>query len=323
MLALYASHPDAGDPLSAVRVGERPEPVPPPGWVRIRMAAGALNRHDLWTLRGVGIPASQFPMVLGCEGAGVLDDGTPVVVYPVVADAARYPDETVDPHRSLFTERHQGLLAEYAVVPARNAVPYRDRSVEEAAVLGVTYLTAYRMLFTRSGVRPGDTVLVQGASGGVSTALVQLGRAAGLRVWATSRSEAGRARALALGADAAYEPGARLPERVDAVLESVGEPTWAHSLRAVRPGGVVVCCGATGGAQPPADLQRVFFQQISVVGSTMGTLDEFRSLMDFLATTGTRPVVDEQVPLQEAPDALRRMDTGAPGKIVVTVGSHR
>ena len=160
-------------------------------------------------------------------------------------------------------------------------------SSTEAATLGTTYLTAYRMLFTRSGLPPGSTMLVQGATGGVSTALIQLGRAAGMRVWATSRSATGRDRALLLGAHAVFEAGARLPERVDGVFESVGRATWAHSMRAVRPGGVVVCCGATSGSDPSADLQRLFFLQISVIGSTMGTLDELRAA-DRLLRRGRR-----------------------------------
>jgi NADPH:quinone reductase-like Zn-dependent oxidoreductase len=190
----------------------------------------------------------------------------------------------------------------------------------EAAVLGTTYLTAYRMLVTRSGLPAGSTMLVQGTTGGVSTALIQLGRALGMRVWATSRSEQGRARALDLGAHQVFENGARLPERVDGVFESVGRSTWSHSMRAVRPGGVVVCCGATSGPDPSADLQRLFFLQISVIGSTMGTLDEFRHLISFCAATGLRPVVDRTFPLDQGREALELLENGTPGKLVLTAG---
>ncbi len=319
MRAVYASHAEPDAPLSAIAVGERPEPEVPDGWVRVKMAAASLNRHDLWTLRGVGIKSDQFPMILGCDGAGTLDDGTEVVIYPVIApDPAG--DETLDPRRTLLTEKHPGTMAEFVTVPARNAlVRPASISAEQAATLGTSYLTAYRMIFVRSGLRPGDTMLVQGATGGVSTALIQLGRAAGLRVWATSRTGAGRERALTLGADAAFESGARLPDRVHGVFESVGAATWAHSMKAVRPGGVVVCCGATSGPAPSADLQRLFFLQISVIGSTMGTLAEMRSLLEFCEVAGVVPIVDETYPLAEGAQALASLENGSPGKIVLTV----
>jgi NADPH:quinone reductase-like Zn-dependent oxidoreductase len=153
----------------------------------------------------------------------------------------------------------------------------------------------------------------------VSTALVALGSAAGYRVWVTSRDEAKRAKAVELGADRAFEAGARLPERVDAVMESVGEATWAHSLRSLRPGGRVVVCGATSGAAPSADLNRVFFLQLQVVGSTMGTRDELGRLLQMLVSTGVRPVVAAAMPLEDARDGFARMESGDVfGKIVFT-----
>jgi NADPH:quinone reductase-like Zn-dependent oxidoreductase len=321
MRALYATRPDPESPLDAVAFGERPKPEAPAGWVRIAVRAASVNRHDLWTLRGVGIRAEEFPMILGCDGAGVLDDGTEVVIYPVIGDRDFSGDESLDPKRRLLTEGgHQGTMAEFVTVPARNALPKPPgMSFAQAATLGTTYLTAYRMLFTRSGVAPGGTVLVQGATGGLATALIQLGAAAGLRVWATARTEQGRARADALGATSSFETGARLPERVDAVFESVGAATWAHSMRAVRPGGTVVCAGATSGPNPPADLQRLFFLQIAVVGSTMGTLDELRRLIAFCDTAGIEPVVDASYPLSDGAEALAAVELGSPGKVVVTV----
>lgn len=288
--------------------------------MRVSVRAAALNRHDLWTLRGVGIKPDQFPMILGSDAAGVLDDGTEVVVYPIVGDPNYSGDETIDPQRTLLTELHQGTAADYVTVPARNAVPApASLSAVQAATLGTTYLTAYRMIFSRSGLKPGATMLVQGANGGVSTALIQLGKAAGLRVWATSRAEEGRARAVTLGADQAFESGARLPDRVDGVFESVGAATWAHSMRAVRPGGVVVCCGATSGATPSADLQRLFFLQISVIGSTMGTLAEFRALLDFCRNADIVPVVDQTFSLEHGREALGSLEIGNAGKIVLTI----
>jgi NADPH:quinone reductase-like Zn-dependent oxidoreductase len=195
-----------------------------------------------------------------------------------------------------------------------------ELSHEEAACLSTAWLTAYRMLFVKSGVRPGATVLVQGASGGVATALIALGAAAGYRMWVTGRTEAKRQAALELGADAAFEPGARLPKRVDAVMETVGEATWSHSLKSLAPGGTVVVCGATSGPNPPADLSRVFFLQLSVVGSTMGTRSELESLMAMLVTTGVRPVIDTTMPLDRAADGFAKIIAGdTAGKIVLTV----
>ena len=207
----------------------------------------------------------------------------------------------MDPARSLLSERYDGTFAERVAVPRRNLVPKPAAlSFAEAACLPTAYLTAYRMLFTRAGLAPGATVLVQGAGGGVATALILLGRAAGYRIWATSRSEAKRDRAVMLGADQAFPAGARLPERVDAVMETVGEATWAHSLRALKPGGRIVISGATSGSVPPADLSRVFFLQLSVVGSTMGTRDELARLVRFCEQTGVRPLIDRTLPLAQA-----------------------
>jgi len=175
------------------------------------------------------------------------------------------------------------------------------------------------MLFTQSGVQPGATVLVQGAGGGVATALIAIGRAAGYRMWVTSRDEEKRARAVELGADQAFESGARLPERVDAVMETVGAPTWEHSLKSLTQGGTVVVCGSTGGHQAVSDLRRVFFLQLRVVGSTMGTRDELVRLARFLETTGVRPQVDSTFALEDARDAFAKLDSGDVfGKVVLT-----
>jgi len=205
-------------------------------------------------------------------------------------------------------------------VPARNVVRKPDElSFEEAACLPTAWLTAYRMLVTKSGLKPGDTVLVQGAGGGVATAAIALGKALGYRVWATSRDEAKRVRAVELGADEAFESGARLPERVDAVIETVGEATWAHSLRALRPGGTIVVSGSTSGPNPPADLARVFFLQLNVVGSTMGTREELEALVALLVESGVRPTIDAVFDLRDARSAFERLASGdVVGKIVLT-----
>ena len=181
MLAASAVRFDPDDPLTGLEVGERDAPEPPAGWVAVRLRAAALNHHDLWSLRGVGLSAEALPMVLGCDGAGVDPDGNEVIVHSVIGDPDFRGDETLDPKRSLLSERHDGTLADVVVVPRRNLVPKpAGLSWEEAACLPTAWLTAYRMLFTKSGVQPGGTVLVQGAGGGVSTALVAIGHAAGL-----------------------------------------------------------------------------------------------------------------------------------------------
>jgi NADPH:quinone reductase-like Zn-dependent oxidoreductase len=248
--AATSIHPD--DPLAGLTVGEFDTPTPEEGWVRVGVRAASLNHHDLWSLRGVGLPAERLPMILGCDAAGVLEDGTEVIVHGVIGDpAAGGGDETLDPKRSLLSEVYPGTLAEFVCVPERNVLPKpADLDFASAACLPTAWLTAYRMLTTKAQVQPGQTVLVQGVGGGVSTAAIQLAKQLGARVWATSRDEAKRAAAVALGADEAFEPGARLPARVDAVMESVGEATWSHSLKSLRPGGRLVVCGATTGPNP-------------------------------------------------------------------------
>jgi NADPH:quinone reductase-like Zn-dependent oxidoreductase len=321
MLAAMAAKFDPDHPLNGLVVGEHPEPTPPEGWVRVAVRAAALNQHDIWTLRGVGIKEEQLPMVLGCDAAGIDPDGNEVIVHAVLSSDDWRGDETLDPKRSLLSEIHDGTCAEYVVVPRRNLVPKPPSlSFEAAACLPTAWLTAYRMLFTNSGAAPGSTVLVQGAGGGVATALVALGGAAGYRVWVTSRSEEKRARAVELGAEAAFETGARLPERVDAVMETVGAPTWSHSLNALRPGGVVVVAGATAGAEPTEDLRRIFFLQLRVIGSTMGTHDELVRLAQLCENTGVQPVIDATYPLTDARAALEQLEHGDVfGKIVLKI----
>ena len=322
MFAATAARIDADDPLSGLELGERPEPTAPDGWTTVTVKAAALNHHDVWTLRGVGISADRLPIVLGCDAAGIDADGNEVVVHAVIADPdAGGGDETLDPRRSLLSERYDGAFAERVCVPRRNLVPKPSAlSFEEAACLPTAYLTAYKMLFEKSGVQPGATLLVQGAGGGVATAIIVLGRAAGYRVWATSRSEAKRERALKLGADQVFPAGARLPERVDVVMETVGQATWAHSVRSLKPGGRIVISGATSGDASPAELTRVFFTQLSVTGSTMGSRDQLGRLARFCEQTGARPVIDRVLPLAQARDGFQAMITGDLfGKIVFTL----
>ncbi len=323
MFAVTATSMDPQDPLAGLTLGEVPDTDVPEGWVRVHVRAASLNHHDLWSLKGVGLRPEQLPMILGGDAAGVLDDGTAVIVHSVIGDPdAGRGDETLDPKRTLLSELHPGAMAETVAVPARNVVAKPDElSFTEAACLPTAWLTAYRMLATKSGLRVGDTVLVQGAGGGVATAAIALGDVMGFRVWATSRDETKRLRAVELGAAEAFEPGARLPERVDAVIETVGEATWSHSLRSLRPGGTLVVSGATSGPNPPADLARVFFLQLSIVGSTMGTLGELEALTRLVVDTGVRPTIDATYDLRDARSAFERLQSGdVVGKIVLTNG---
>ncbi|GAA1128680.1 zinc-binding dehydrogenase [Nocardioides aquiterrae] len=321
MFAVYADKFSKDDPLSALQVGERPEPEVPDGWTTVTVKAASLNHHDLFSLRGVGLREEALPMILGCDAAGYDEDGNEVVVHAVISDPSWTGDETFDPKRSLLSERYQGTFADRVAVPRRNVVPKpASLSFEEAACLPTAWLTAYRMLFTRGGLRAGETVLVQGAGGGVATAVIVLARAAGLRVVATSRDEAKRTRALEIGAHEVFESGARLPMKVDAVMETVGKATWSHSIRSLRPGGRIVTSGTTSGPDlDDAELTRIFFLQLSVVGSTMGTRDELASLVAMLDATGVRPLIDRTLPMESARDGFAAMLDGDQfGKIVFT-----
>lgn len=323
MLAAYAASISADDPLSALVVGERPEPEPREGWSVLPVVAAGLNHHDLWSLRGVGLPQERLPMILGCDAVVRHPEHGEVVVLPVVAGTPGWAqDITLDPARSLLSELHQGTLAEQVAVPVGHWVPRPEHlSPVEAAALSTSWLTAYRMLFVKADVRPGDTVLVQGAGGSVATALVQLASEAGLTVWVTSREEHKGQRALELGAQQAFGTGERLPRRVDAVLDSVGAATWSHSVNALRPGGTIVTCGATSGDAPArAELTKIFFKQLRVVGSTMGTLRELEQLCSFVSSTGLRPAIDSTFPLSQAGAALARLERGdVVGKIGIEV----
>jgi NADPH:quinone reductase-like Zn-dependent oxidoreductase len=322
MRAAYAESINPDNPLAGLVIGERPDPEPPAGWTRVAVKATSLNHHDLWTLRGVGISADALPMILGCDAAGIDEStGAEVVVHSVINAPGWTGDETLDPKRSLLSERHQGCFAEYVIVPSQNVLPKpANLSFAEAACLPTAWLTAYRMLFVNSELRPGQRVLIQGASGGVATAAIAMARAAGQRVYVTARTTAKQARALELGAHEAFPTGARLPERVDAVIETVGAATWSHSVKALKPGGRIVISGATSGPNPPAELTRIFFLQLQVHGSTMGTKAELGDLMSFLDVTGVRPLIDRVLPLESAPEGLAAMESGElVGKIVFEI----
>jgi len=321
MFAVYAAATDPSNPLACLGVGELPVPSTPDDWVTVRVRAASLNHHDLWALKGVALKPDRVPMILGTDAAGVTSDGREVIVHAVIGKAMNAAsDETLDPRRSALSEIYPGTIAEFVRVPAGNLVDKpAELSWEEAACLPTAWLTAYRMLASKSMLRPGDTVLVQGAAGGVSTALIMLGKALGFTVWATSRDEVKREWALSLGADQVFETGTRLPASVDAVMETVGEATWDHSLKSLRPGGRIVISGATSGQMPPAQLHRIFFLQLEIVGSTMGSIGEFREMIQLLLRTGMRPVIDRVLPMEQAAEAFAVMHEGnVHGKLVLT-----
>jgi NADPH:quinone reductase-like Zn-dependent oxidoreductase len=322
MFAVYCETPHLDNPVAALIVGDRPEPRIPEGWIRVKVSHASLNRHDIFTLRGItshpeGI---SFPMILGNDGAGTLDDGTPVVIYPVLGGDDWRDDETLDPHWHIFSEFVQGTFADFVAVPKRNAIPLPDGlSALHASVLGTAWLTAYRSLFTKSGLQAGQTLLVQGASGGMSTALIQLGRAAGYEVWATSRNAKGRALAEKLGAHRAFNSNETPPRKVHAVVDNIGPASWAHSIASVARGGTIISTGVTTGSEVTLPLLRMISEQIIVCGSIMGTLQDMKDMMSFIINSGITPEVGQVIPLERAEEAIRAMWAGdTHGKTVFT-----
>jgi NADPH:quinone reductase-like Zn-dependent oxidoreductase len=346
VLAAFATAAGGLAPLDNLEVGQLELPQPGPGVVRLRTRATSLNHHDLWTLAGVGAP-STFPWILGCDVAGIVDaygpdssqplaPGAPVVAHSVVTcgicNACLGPDETSCRKFGMLSEGvWEGTMAEYCLVPAQNLFPLPPSlTFEQAACLPTAYLTAYRMLFTKAALRPGESVLIQGGGGGLSTAAEALALAAGLRVMVSSRDPGKREAALARGVHHAVATGKEATgevlqltggDGVDAVIESVGQATWGTSLRVLRKGGALVVAGATSGADPPADLRRVFWRQLRILGSTMGTRAEFAALLEMVEATGLRPLIDRTYPLSEARAAFQRLESGqVSGKLVLSAG---
>ncbi|WP_205473616.1 zinc-binding dehydrogenase [Nocardioides sp. SYSU D00038] len=314
MRAAYVARPDRDDPLAALEIGHLEPPTAPEGWVEVEVRATSLNMHDVWLLRGAGVRPKALPLVLGSDAAGVVD-GREVVVHPVAPD----PPGTFAPGATLLCDAGFGTLAGRTCVPEGNLVDKpAGLTWEQAACLPTAWLTAWRMLVTQARVEPGQVVLVQGAGGGVATAAATLATGLGCRVHVTSRSEEKRARAVEFGAAGAWPPGARLPELADVVIESVGAATWEHSLRAVRPAGTVVVCGGASGMVVETDLARVFARQLRIIGSSMGSIEEMRALVDFVESSGVGPVVDSTSDLDGVAAAYDRMLRGdAYGKLCV------
>src|ERR1700726_269625 len=322
MFAAYCQKPHSDDPMAGLVLGDRPEPKIPEGWVRVKVSHASLNRHDIFTLRGITSHAEgiTYQMILGNDGAGTLDDGTPVIIYPVMGSADWRDDETLDPHWHIFSEFVPGTFADYVAVPKRNAIVLPEGlSALNASVLGTAWLTAYRALFTKSKLEPGETLLVQGASGGMSTALIQLGRAAGFEVWTTSRNRAGRALAERLGAHRTFDANELLPRKVQAVISSVGTASWDHSLASVARGGTIVVTGGTTGMDVGLSLLPIISEQITVCGSIMGTLQNMKDMIAFISSAGIAPEIGKVLPMERAEEAFRAMWEGTThGKTVFT-----
>jgi NADPH:quinone reductase-like Zn-dependent oxidoreductase len=313
MRAAYAIDFNDADPLAALEVGERPEPEPPfDGWVTVEVRASSLNHHDLWSLRGVGLSKEQLPMILGCDAAGIGPDGSEVVVSSVIRNPPKGPEW------SILSEYFQGTYAERVTVPLSNLVSKPpELSFAEAACLPTAWLTAYRMLTTKGRLPEGGSVLVQGAGGGVATAAVILAVAMGARVYATSRDPAKRDRIAAFGATA-VESGARLPERVDVVVETVGTATFDHSMKCAKREGRIVVSGATSGYLAEVNLRRVFGNQLEILGTSMGTPKELHGLVRLCVDRGLRPVIDSEFAFSDVRDALAKLHSGDVfGKIVL------
>ncbi len=318
-------HDDGGPDV--LRYEDADDPVAGPGEVLVRLRAASLNHLDLWLRKG--LPSVPKPRILGADGAGVvaglgegvdaLDEGAPVVLNPGLDDGARIVGEHMD-----------GTHAELIAVPAEYVHPIPDGvSFEEAAAFPLVFATAYRMLATRAGLREGEWVLVWGIGAGVATAALAIAKALGARVVVTSTSDEKLARARELGADAAVRTDGDVVDEVraltggrgvDVVVEHVGEATWKTSLQAVRKEGRIAVCGATSGPNPPANLHRIFWKQLAIFGSTMGTREDFRSTYDLVASGRARPVVDRVFPLTEAKAAHEYLESGRQfGKVVLTI----
>jgi NADPH:quinone reductase-like Zn-dependent oxidoreductase len=322
-------HEDGGP--EALVLEEAPDPVAGPGDVLVRLRASALNHLDVWIRKG--LPSVPKPRILGADGAGIVEalgegvtgfePGERVVLNPgIEAGGGRI---------HVIGEHRDGTNAELIAVPATNVHPIPEGlSFEEAAAFPLVFETAYRMLVTRAGLREGEWVLAWGIGGGVSTAALAIAKALGANVLATSSSDAKLELARELGADATVNhatgdvkeavQGTTGGRGIDVVVEHVGQATWATSLQVAAPGGRIAVCGATSGPNPPAALHRIWWKQLSILGSTMGTGEDFARAYELVGSGRARPVIDEVLPLEEIRAAHERLEAGEQlGKIVLTI----
>jgi NADPH:quinone reductase-like Zn-dependent oxidoreductase len=315
-------HEDGGPEV--LRYEDAPDPEPADGEVLIRLRAASLNHLDVWVRKG--LPSAPKPRILGADGAGTVEvagngfeAGQRVVINPGVIENGRM---------HVVGEAMDGTHAELVAIPARNVYPIPDElSFEEAAAFPLVFETAYRMLVTRAGLKEGETVFVWGIGGGVASAALAIAKALGARVIVTSSSDSKLAQARELGADETINHAnenvrARMKElgSADVVVETVGEATWKTSLEVVRQGGRIVVCGATTGPNPPAGLHRIWWKELDVLGSTMGSAEDFEACLELVTSGRARPLVDEVFPLAEARAAHERLEAGEQlGKIVFRI----
>lgn len=332
-----------GNEVVEVRTCERPQRQP--GEVLIRVEAATLNQVDLYMRNsGAGI-THQLPQIMGLDAAGVIEEvdasepllsvGQRVVIHPGIAcgrcEFCQRGEGVLCTKMQLLGEHRDGTFAQWISVPAQNVFPMPPGlGFAQAAAMGVNYLTAWRMLFTKAQVRSWETVLVFGIGGGVSLAAMQLAKAIGARVIVTSREDAKLARAQAMGADYGINSKTQDVAKavmsytggrgVDVVIENVGEAVWSMAMKSLVRGGRLVTCGATTGDQPSADLRRIFIRQLQILGSTHGDFSEFRSLLSFVEQSGIAPVLDSEYPLDRIHDALARLESGQQfGKIALNL----
>jgi zinc-binding alcohol dehydrogenase/oxidoreductase len=318
-------HEDGGPEV--LRLDEVEDPVAGPGEVLIRLKAASLNHLDIWLRQG--LPSVPKPRILGADGAGVVEalgegtDGFELGQRVVLNPGLRNGAEIVGEHRD-------GTHAELIAIPRENVHPIPEElSFEEAAAFPLVYETAYRMLVTRAGLREGEWVLVWGIGSGVGSAAFLIAKALGAKVVVTSSDDGKLERASELGADETvnHESGDVVSVVKEAteggphvVVEHVGEATWKTSLQVARTGGRIAVCGATSGPNPPANLHRIFWKQLSILGSTMGTAEDFAGVYELVASGRVKPLVDRVFPLEEAADAHRHLESGKQfGKVVLTV----
>src|SRR5919108_433086 len=301
-------HEDGGPEV--LRYEEAPDPQPGPDDVLIRLRAASLNRLDVWVRRG--LPSVPKPRILGADGAGVDESGRRVVINPSLEHGDRI---------TVLGEHTDGTHAELIAVPAANVYELPENvSFEEAAAFPLVFETVYRMLVTRAALQPGEWVLSWGAGSGIGSTTILLARALGARVIATSSRDAKLELARGLGAEVVvnHETGdvvAAVKEATggagaDVVVEHVGEGTWRTSLQAVRTHGRITVCGATTGPNPPAALHRIWWKQLTILGSTMGTKADFEGAFELVKSARARPVIDSVLPLAEARAAHERMESG-------------
>jgi zinc-binding alcohol dehydrogenase/oxidoreductase len=312
-------HEDGGPEV--LRYEDAPDPEPGPGEVLVRVRAASLNHLDLWIRKG--LPSVPKPRILGADGAGVREDtGERVVINPGIEHGDRI---------TVVGEHMDGTHAELVAVPESNVYPLFDEiPFEEAAAFPLVFETAYRLLVTKAQLREDEWVLLWGIGSGVATAGLAITKALGAKALVTSSSDEKLERARELGADAVvnHRDGdvraavveATGGEGVEVVLEHVGEATWQSSLQSARAGGRIVVCGATSGPNPPAALHRIWWKQLTIYGSTMGTREDFEAAYDLVKSGRAKPVVDSVFPLAEARAAHERMEAAQQfGKIVLRI----